>query len=45
MEQLANVPQSGGDGGSDPSETQSTDGEEPEQQQEGRPDLGDDNTD
>ena len=34
MEQLANVPQSGGDGGSDESETQSIDDEEPEQQSE-----------
>ena len=34
MEELANVPQSGGDGGSDESETQSTDAEEPEQQSE-----------
>ncbi|AMO43155.1 peptidase [Cyanophage S-RIM32] len=33
MEELANIPQSGGDGGSDASETQSTDGEEPDQQE------------
>ena len=45
MEELANVPQSGSDGGSSPSETQSNDGEIPEQQQEGRPDFGDDDTD
>ena len=34
LEKMANVPQSGGDGGSDESETQSTDAEEPEQQTE-----------
>ena len=33
MEKLADVPQSGGDGGSDASETQSIDGEQPEQQE------------
>lgn len=46
MEQMANVPQSGGDGGSDESETQSIDAEEPEQQSEeggeGSPDGEDD---
>ena len=34
LEKMANVPESGSDGGSDPSETQSTDAEEPEQQTE-----------
>ena len=33
LEELANIPQSGGDGGSSPSENQSIDGEEPDQQE------------
>ena len=34
LEKMANVPESGSDGGSDASETQSADGEQPEQQEE-----------
>ena len=45
LEELANISPSGEDGGSSASENQSTDDEQSEQQEEGRPDLGPDNTD
>jgi len=45
MEQLANVSQSGSDGRSNESESQSIDDEESEQQEKGSPDLGPDDTD